>query len=501
MNPSLTTLFALLTLAIGLSACTERRPYQEINKKNMRILEKKSTCINDEFLFRPSVIEAPSDSPSVPQIMGETKIVTFKCAESALEARASNGAKKEDASVLFSIPIRHVDFQCAEDPNGACLNKEEEKKGAPGALRFIELKPEAVGLTDMQWLPTGYLEKFAKCMVPDQKRLLETKFNSDTINLIFEQSFKADTSCAGGPAASPQDFKVRFQYSIIRRSKVVTSSYVPLEANGSDPARQAFFTNQTRRNFPQAGNSVGDGALALIERYHPLKSIELQLSANLADTENGFWAKLIGDAIATVNESLSQSGASVRLAFSTSQAKVTKGDLRLNSIVLDQDRLKSGVITAGVASADPKTGEIFGSRINIGQGSLIELVKAAYGQAQAKASQEVAPATVAIAIAVAPAGHESTLDQALKLNGFLMADQIENRAELEPLLVSLVTQMQNRPWASLSTEEQREIIKSAANVIVLPGLVKALGHSLGLRLTLTAENSSILNSGYGTSER
>src|SRR5690606_2870362 len=78
--------------------------------------------------------------------------------------------------------------------------------------------------------------------------------------------------------------------------------------------------------------------------------------------------------------SLRQAGANLTIELAEPSTKYVQGDLRLTSIVLEEDPLAMNVIGYGPSVANPLTGEIVNARTVMYLGTLKKFVKESYNE-------------------------------------------------------------------------------------------------------------------------
>lgn len=392
----------MLVMAVVIS-CTEKRPYDTIYKGDLRLQTKSDVCNDEEYLYVPSTVEASrTTSATRPHWMGEAKRVRLVCAEHEIQVveidpeAQLNGNPTNQLPVL-SIPMRHIDFKCTEDANGKCTNKEEENADIPWQRKgFVEIRPEEMKVQEVNWLPEQITNLFYPCFTPQGESLIVSKIEKDAINITLEKSFQTSVACAGDALEDLKQlgFRVRYHYSLVKLSSLKSADYKRVEYPRSEENTFGFFNTKTRK-LDVDNNDMERGEKTYINRWAPGKKIVYHLSEGFAQPENQVFREATIAAVQSINQSLGRAGATIQIELQDYTPGLMTGDLRINSIVLEEDPLAAGVIGYGPTAADPVTGEIVHGRTVMYLGTLRKYIKYTYDEfARAKVEADLA-ATIA----------------------------------------------------------------------------------------------------------
>src|SRR5687768_3274525 len=133
------TLKFILIVVFGVgfvTACTKSLPYKTIPEAQKENIKPKSIIdTNQVYLYVPSTDISNRTSLSAaharPFWQGSEKRIKFAFTETDLQVLEVDteeryAANPTNMKLLMSIPIKHVEYKCAEDRKGNCQNREEE---------------------------------------------------------------------------------------------------------------------------------------------------------------------------------------------------------------------------------------------------------------------------------------------------------------------------------------------------------------------------------------
>ena len=305
-----------------------------------------------------------------------------------------NGNPTNQLPVL-TIPVRHVDYKCTEDANGKCTNKEEENNDIPWQKKgFVEIKPEEMQIQEVNWLPEQITNLFYPCFQPQSETLIGAQMEKDAINITLEKSYQTSIACAGDTLEDLKQlgFRVRYHYSLVKLSSLKSKDYSRVEYSRADENTFGFFNTKTRK-LDVDNNDMVEGEKTYVNRWAPNKTVVYNLSAAFEHEENKKLKEATKVAVNGINQSLKAAGANLQIELKDYAPGLLTGDLRVNSIVLEEDPLAMGVIGYGPTAADPVTGEIVHGRTVMYLGTLKKFIKYTYDEfAKAKVEAEAAAA-------------------------------------------------------------------------------------------------------------
>lgn len=378
----LTSLMAASLLAVG---CTEERPFDQIYKEDMKLQAKSELCSGAEYLYLPSTVEASRTTTATrPHWMGDAKRVKLVCDETELKVVSLDNEDKfgdnpTNSLPVLTIPIEHVDFKCAEDADGKCTQKEEENKDISwNEKRFVKFKAADMKVQEVNWLPEQIGNLFFNCFTPNGESLVAAKVENNAINILLERSYQTHIACAGNISGLDElGFRVRYHYSIVKLDSLSTPNYKAIEYPRDEENTFGFF-NTASNKLDVDNNETVSGEKTFINRFAPGKRVKYHLSAGFMKPENQSLIDATKKAVETINTSLQQAQADLQIELVDPQADLMTGDLRVNSIVLEDDPLAMGVIGYGPSAANPKTGEIVHARTVMYLGSIRKYIKNTY---------------------------------------------------------------------------------------------------------------------------
>lgn len=395
MRGKIKGLMGFVLIATVVAACTEKRPYDAIYKGDLELQSKADVCNDEEYLYVPSTVETSRTTTATrPHWMGDAKRVRLECAEHEIRVVEVDPETKSNPTNLLpvlSIPVKHVDYKCSEDANGKCTNKEEENTDIPWNKKgFVELRPQEMKVQEVNWLPEQITNLFFPCFTPQGESLVGAKFEKDAINITLEKSFQTSIFCAGDSLEDLKElgFRVRYHYSLVKLSSIKTPDYKRVEYPRSDETLFGFFNTRTRK-LDVDNNDMETGEKTYINRWAPGKAVVYQLSEGFTRPENKMFKNATVMAIKSINDSLKQANAGIQIELKDYTQGLATGDIRVNSIVLEQDPLAMGVIGYGPTAADPQTGEILHGRTVMYLGTIKKFIKYTYDEfAKAKLAAE-----------------------------------------------------------------------------------------------------------------
>jgi len=386
LNKNKVGFFALGIIAViglQLSGCTQEREYEEVFKVDVH--EKGVIDQNAEYMYVPSVQDTPrKGSASRPHWMGEGKIVKLKLAENSLDVHAMEqdgryAENKLNNKPVLSIPVKHVDYRCAENANGECSNKEEENTETVWYQRKY-FKPDfnSTKIQETNFLPIQISNLLYGCYNEIASNVIGYEMTSDTVNIEMEKTYKTSLDCIGSDQGLEDlTFSVKYFYSMVKVDKLVSPGYQKVEYPKLDSNTFGFFTTE-QVSLSQDNRDDADGEKVLLNRWNPHRNV---VKYTLTDNFNK--AKFSGvkaatyEAIRQINNGLAKAGTPLKIELNE-PSSANPGDLRKNMIVMVEDPLSTGLIGYGPSIANPKTGEIIHARTVMYLGNIIAFIRSAY---------------------------------------------------------------------------------------------------------------------------
>jgi hypothetical protein len=397
----------LAIVALGVSACTEKRPMQEAPKVDLELVEKSTLCTEREYLYLPSTVEVSRTATLArPHWMGEAKIVKLKCERESLdvvEVDPDDRRRNNPTNGLpvLSIPMEHVDFRCAPDADNRCSQREERDEHIPWQQRrYVSLKFSDLKVQELNFIPEQLVNAFGgfgKCLDQTGEKVVFSSVKPDAINMILERSYQTSIACASGISELREvSFSSRSHYSIVARDSVLTPEYKPFVYNRADQNRFGFFTTKTSR-LDVDNVQKQSGEVEKMNRWSPTRTVVYELSPSFFKPENRVVLGPTLKAVESINRSLAVAGSALRLKVSeaakgSSPSEFMSGDLRKTTMVLEDDPLALGLIGYGPSVADPRTGEIVSAKTVMYLGTLKKFVSRTYDEIVEQIKQESVPA-------------------------------------------------------------------------------------------------------------
>ncbi|WP_413585068.1 zinc-dependent metalloprotease [Bdellovibrio sp. HCB274] len=384
----------LLTISTLMISCTKAVPYKEVYKENV---ETKATLApEDEYLFVASSDLSNNDdtgiSSATPYWQGQEKIVKFRFTENTLqvlqvneESRLAKDNTLND-KILMEIPIKNVEYRCAEDRYGKCTNREEEnnekiwsKKG-----NFI---PDfnSMRTTGFNMLPVEMEQLYgSSCYTETSSRLLNYELKDGALNIQIEKGFRGNAACLGSAMYSINSIddlqtQIVYHYSFTKLSKMATPGYKAIEYPLKDQSTFGFFTSENRKYDVDMTRTLKNQK-EWMNRWNPeRKEITYYLSDNFNKPEYASIKKATQIAFDRVNEGLKAAGMKTRLVLNDPAGKKV-GDTRNSMIVMVEDPIAGGPLGYGPTVANPRTGEIMSGRVAMYYGNFVQGIRYTYDE-------------------------------------------------------------------------------------------------------------------------
>ncbi len=396
---------ALITLlmspAILLMACTEERPYDTLSRTNAdpEISKATSGLCNekDVYLYVPSTVETSRKAAATrPHWMGSEKLVKLKCQKDQLAVvEVDSEGKFNDNTTnmlpVLTIPMKHVDYKCATDADGKCTQKEELDDDKHWTeKRFAQINFSKMEVQETNFLPIQLANLGFSCFTPTSAILDKASIEKDAINITIEQNMKANVLCTGLRTLDDLKalgFKVKYHYSLVKLDSIASPDYKPIQYSKAEETTFGFFNTESDKLDVDNRETVF-GENTFLNRFHPNKTIKYQLSEDFLKPENQALIAHTKAAIESINKTFKAAGAKTQIEVTDPVEELSTGDIRVNSIVLEDDPLAMNVIGYGPSAANPLTGEILHARTVMYLGTIRKFVYRTYDEFVTKMKME-----------------------------------------------------------------------------------------------------------------
>lgn len=339
------------------------------------------------YLYVPMSGAAPRGvTEADPFFQGKEKLVKMRFAKEGLEVVEVERDPRFQFNQLnqypvMTIPGKHVDYKCKEDDNNQCLTGDEENDQLSWSeKRFFIPELESVKLTEVNpldlWNVGGN-----PCVVETGKRVTNHEVKKGVIFVEVEKTYRKipqaiaciiddyyeDTDDFTGLSTSA--FSVKFTYSLVRLDDIASANYETIKYPIPDHGTFGFFTN-AQKDLDDQFDPSRLNTDYFLHRWNPKKK---KIVYFLSDTFNEPGQELIKkatyEAVDGINQSLRSAEAQIEIVLKEPAGK-NSGDLRNNVLQLITDPLANGLLGYAPTVANPLTGEIVQSHINMYSGVL-----------------------------------------------------------------------------------------------------------------------------------
>ncbi|MEK2687822.1 zinc-dependent metalloprotease [Bdellovibrio sp. GT3] len=482
----------LLTISTLMISCTKTVPYKEVFKENV---ETKATLSpEDEYLFVASSDITNNDDTGIasanPFWQGQEKIVKFRFTENTLQVMQVNdeGRLAKDNTlndkILMEIPIRNVEYRCAEDRYGKCTNREEEnsEKNWSKKANFV---PDfnSMRTTGFNMLPVEMEQLYgSSCYTETSSRLLNYELKDGALNIQIEKGFRGNAGCLGSALYSINSIddlqtQIVYHYSFTKLSKMATPGYKAIEYPLKDQGTFGFFTSENRKYDVDMTRTLKNQK-EWMNRWNPeRKEITYYLSDNFNKPEFASIKKATQVAFDRVNEGLKAAGMKTRLVLNDPAGKKV-GDTRNSMIVMVEDPIAGGPLGYGPTVANPRTGEIMSGRVAMYYGNFVQGIRYTYDEVVRELSKsqdtesQDSGATTQSANKAAPSEALKAQHQAAKYSAYTLSTktgykiansygstQLKNTPALAPSILKQAINDGN----SLNTLSPKQVRETVAN--------------------------------------
>lgn len=361
---------------------------KEVILEDGLLLKSASFDTESRFLYVPSTLSSPREVVNAsPFFQGDHKIVKMRWIKEGLQIvqfEADERFNKNDLNYhpVMLIPGEHVDVS------------DKDKKGlSTGSYRLDRSKPElerayfipdfkSARILEKNTLDIFGVEDFMGCLSTTQTELKNFQVSKETINLVFERSFKVGDSVMCwislflSDSFNVSSFKTQFLYSMTNYDALRSKNYKPHLYPDDEKSTYGFFATEINR---LNDNYDKKELVRFLSRFNPNKDfIDYYLSESFNKPENQYLKQETYASFDRMNQGLAKARAKIRLRLNEPNSDIIPGDVRYSMINLIDEPLENGLLGYGPSIDDPLTGEILSARTNMYSGSLTSMVPSAY---------------------------------------------------------------------------------------------------------------------------
>ena len=236
-----TLALSFLGLAVLLSlSCTKEVKYEALPVEQKEfVVSKKTLNLNSQFLYSSSQQNGSrSAADAFPFLSGDNKRVKLQLTKDSLdiieeEKDSRFRDNQTNNKLVLSIPIEHVQFQCAKDRFGECTNKEESATTITWDQRdSIKLNMQSAVSGELQLLPLLSSAEFGEnCYSNISSKLVRSEITESSINFQVERTFKTNLDCIPDEIESLADLTISavYHYSLVKLDTVLSKDYVAVQ--------------------------------------------------------------------------------------------------------------------------------------------------------------------------------------------------------------------------------------------------------------------------------
>ncbi len=531
--------------ALLMGACTEDKVQK--NALKYEVYPKPMIDTSARYMFQPTTLSSSRKSQfGRAYWMGQTRVVRLELTEFAINAYSVEREEKfasnpSNDRLVFSIPVEHIDYRCADDAFGECTSEEVANERIPwNQRRYFIPKFEEAKFADANSLPQDLPDE---CFEKKEVKLVMRKIEPNSINFRLDQSFQNNINnffCTRNlEKLEDLNWSSISQYSLVKLDDVISPDYQTAIYNPDWINTFGFFEEDDFR-LDVDGSQTQATQIKYISRWSPSrKEIVYHLSPEFEKPENDIFKAATIESFKRMNAGLKSAGAKFQLRLENINDKTEIGDLRYNHIILAEDPFEASVIGYGPSTVNPYSGEIVSARTVMYLGSLKRFIRYTYDEIllehkKALSINSVDATTTAQGVSL-PAEQKVTigksvefvskaaalamiqkqnefdilLPQQIDRTPFLSEDMIEkaaDRASREDRIMELskqgfypaealdfgdvsqevVSEIVKKigslePWETLTDTQKQAILDTLAPYVWVPTLIHEIGHNLGLR--------------------
>ncbi len=378
----------LLSIALTFLSCAKNKAYETVYKTPETIEKSNLVSTDDTYMYLPSTLQTPRAQSNVSGFFqGDQKLVKFRYTEKNLEiieldSDSRFSANEQNASPVISIPVTYKDYNCVENAQKECSQKEQENTETLWSnKKFVLPDYSALKVNEVNSLDLTTIN--LSCANLTDTKLVNYEINSSTLNIELERTYQTSTdwNCISQLYRDDElknaSFKVRFFYSFVKLNTLTSPDFKPFVYDKGDQNTFGYFKTEIKKlNKYFDFNRIESQHFA--HHWNPSrKSIVFYLDPKFYSEENKTLLKATEESFKTINEGLKQAGTSLQINIG-GKATTSSGDLRFSRINLLDEPQATGLLGYGPAVANPLTGEIVQAHINMYSGSLIQSIRGTY---------------------------------------------------------------------------------------------------------------------------
>ena len=403
--------FLFLFVFLLCAACAKKLPYQQVLKDDDTLSKKQfllgskpqntsslknafgnqiatTQLSQHEWLYVPSTVKAARRNTSfLPFMLGHEKVVRFQFTRNYLQVLEVESDPRFTDNLtnqrpVLSIPVEHIEYQCARNAYNECTSSEEESSNLSWNKKtYFKMKAAELALQEINFLPESWENLFAPCLQQTGARLVDYRIVDGALNFQVEKYFRASLVCNFNAVRELTDllnlsFAARLHYSFVRMDKLATSNYTPMKKKPLPFG--VFETKHNRLAMDQ--RDLLTGQQRLLNRWHPGREVKLFFSPEFEKPEHKILKEASLKAVQSVNKALEAAQTSTRLSLKSAPADLQIGDARYSTLVLEEEAPAYNVVGYGPSAVNPRTGEIVYARVVMYLGVLKKMVHHAYDE-------------------------------------------------------------------------------------------------------------------------
>ncbi len=411
--------FLIASFIIFFFSCAKEQPYEEVFKED-EVLSKslistkqnpgkavtynklvegdnpeaplikglEETIADDVYLYIPTVETGSYYSAQVmPYHVGDEKLVKFEFTQDSLKIigheRDTRFRGVNSGKPIIEIPVEHLDFKCRENSNNECSNEEEENRDISWKdKKYVELQFSQLKVTNFDTAAGVYNElinQIYKCNTVEGVSVKSWSITEDTVDIVVEKTMRTSLYCMNlrTSSFSDQSYKINHRYFFKKLNSIASPDYKPALYARDDESAFGFFKSGFK-TLSADNQELYYSEKIFMNRFNPKKkTITYYLSENHFSPEFAGILKATKQAIAVVNNGLSQAGTGMKIELSTKSREEVPQKLA-NSIIMVKEPFKAGPLGYGPSVKNPLNGEILMGQTVMYYGNMLWTIRSAY---------------------------------------------------------------------------------------------------------------------------
>lgn len=358
------------------------------------------------YLYVPTIEDVSYySSASRPYWVGDQKLVTFEFTKEALkvsEIKVDDRFNKEEIHKrsILEIPVEHVDYRCRKNSDDECSNEEEENDDISWrSKRYADFDFEGIKINEANSLPVELSNLFFPCHQEKSSKLHSWSITGDQVHIVIDKTFTTSALC--GDVRSWEDlenltFVSRYHYSFRKLNSIASENYKPILYYAQDENAFGFFKSGLTK-LSADNRKVYYSEQVMMNRFNPeKKKVQYYLSENFYKPEYTGILKSTRAAVDVINESFKKAGTNIEIELSDESREAHGLDI-VNSIIMVEEPVGSGILGYGPSVYNPVNGEILQAQTAMYYGNLLTTIGRSWDDivdkmAMEQATQAVAPA-------------------------------------------------------------------------------------------------------------